>query len=108
MCSETPSKAAKILTAMLKAAEEQLKAATSLDATGLDAATERRVSLLGDLEEVGLRTVDEVTEVFSKLKRIDSRLTRVLSSGRAVFDRAVDAPTAATYDRGGRIRGASR
>ena len=89
---------------MLEAAEAQLQAARTLDASALDAATERRHASMVAINAGPRPDPEELRPLVEALAQIDKRLTRILEAGDRTFRRILIREQQ-TYNKFGRMSG---
>ena len=91
-----------LLAELLEAAEAQLAAARTLDAAGLDAATERRHASMVAISAGPRIDPEELRPHFEALQQVDKRLTRILNAGDRTFRRVL-IKDQQTYNKFGRM-----
>ena len=91
-----------LLQALLQSAQDQLDAARRLDAAALDEATERRHAAAVAISAGPRIDPEAARPQVEAIRRIDSRLTRILRASERTF-RRVMLTRDATYDRHGRL-----
>ena len=91
-----------LLRELRDSAEAQLEAARSLNATALDAATERRHAAVVAIAAGPRPDQDALREQVEAIRLIDTRLIRILDASSRTFKRVLIKPQT-TYDRNGRM-----
>jgi hypothetical protein len=93
-----------LLAELIEAAEAQLAAARTLDAAGLDAATERRHASMVAINAGPRPDPEELRPYYDSLVQVDKRLTRILNAGDRTFRRVL-IKDQQTYNKFGRMSG---
>ena len=91
-----------LLDDLLNSAEAQLEAARSLDAAGLDAASERRHAAVVAISAGPRPDPERLRSRIAAIQRVDARLIRILNAGDRTFRRVL-LKGQQTYDRNGRM-----